>query len=324
MIDGYRIRLAGDGGAIPFENRSDRLDEARLVLVMGCPRSGTTFLQRCLSRLPRARVHAGILIPDRLCHLVGAAADDDPCVDDILYSFRAVLWKTFVSGVTSRAYHARGALLHPASAGEALAILAGRRAVDVSRHVLVYKEPFMTFAAERLAAHFGAARILHLVRDGRDCADSLDRTYGAALSDEVLRADGGLWRQMGSEVGVTRKCGASVVPWWVAEGREAEFLAASRFERYLWMWAESVTRGRRGRAAAPDRYLELRYEELCRDPGSAARSIEAFLEVPESRSFEGAIGKARTSSVGIAGQRGESRPPAGEAERLLRELGYLQ
>lgn len=44
MIDTYRIRLPDGGGAIPFENRTDRLDEIRLVLVLGCPRSGTTFL----------------------------------------------------------------------------------------------------------------------------------------------------------------------------------------------------------------------------------------------------------------------------------------
>ena len=322
MIDGYRIRLSGGGGRIPFENRSDRLDELRLVLVLGCPRSGTTFLLRCLSRLPRTRAYAGILIPDRLCHVVGAAADGDPRVDDILHAFRAVLWKTFVSGVTSRAYHARGALADPGSAATAFAVLTGRREVDLARHALVYKEPFMAFAAERLAAHFVGARIVHLVRDGRDCADSLDRTYRAALSDDVLRADGGLWRQMGSELGVARRRGASVVPWWVAEGREDEFLAAPRIERYLWMWAECVKRARRAGAVAPGRYLELRYEGLCRDPASAARSIEAFLGVERSRRFRRAIGNARTTSVGIARSGRESTPSTGEADRLLRELGY--
>lgn len=78
MIGGHRIRLAGDDGAIPFENRSDRLDEVRLVLVLGCPRSGTTFLLRCLSRLPRSRAYAGTLIPDRLCHVVGSAPREIP------------------------------------------------------------------------------------------------------------------------------------------------------------------------------------------------------------------------------------------------------
>lgn len=323
MTGGYRIRVAGDGGEIPLENRTDLLDEARLVLVVGCPRSGTTFLLRCLSRLPRTRAFAGILIPDRLCHVVGAAAEEDPTVDDILHAFRAVLWKTFVAGVTSRAYHAREGLAGPGAAAAAAAILAGRRAVVPGDHLLVYKEPFMAVAAERLAAHFGGARVLHLVRDGRDCADSLGRTYDAALSDAVLRAETGLWRQMGSEVGVARRVGSFVVPWWVGAGREDEFLAARRAERYLWMWTECVTRARRARAIAPDRYLEVRYEELCGDPAAAARSIEAFLGLPEAPRFRRALRSARASSVGIAGRTGSFATPSGEPGRLLRELGYL-
>lgn len=322
MIDTYRIRLPGAEDPIPFENRSDQLDEVNLVLLMGCPRSGTTFLLGCLSALPHAQVHAGILIPDRLCHVVGAAAEGDGRTEDLLYSFRHVLWKTFVSGITSRAFHARDGVRHPVRSRSALAVLAGRREPDLSRYVLAYKEPFMAFAASRLAAHFRGARVLHLIRDGRDCADSLDRAYGGALSDEVLRADRSLWRQVSSEIGVARRSGGSMVPWWVADGREREFLAAPRVERYLWMWRESVERGRAARAVAGNRYMELRYEDLCGDPRSSGRAILAFLGVEGSRRFDRAIGKARTSSVGIARGRGRSQPPA-DAIRLLEDLGYL-
>ena len=55
MIDTYRIRLPDSRDPIPFENRSDRLEEARLVFLMGCPRSGTTFILSCLAALPRAQ-----------------------------------------------------------------------------------------------------------------------------------------------------------------------------------------------------------------------------------------------------------------------------
>lgn len=324
MIDTYRIRLPDSWDQVPFENRSDRLDDVNMVLLMGCPRSGTTFLLRCLASLPHAQARSGILIPERLCHVVGAASEGDERTDDLLYSFRDVLWKAFVSGVTSRVFHARDAARHPAHARSSLAVLAGRREVDPSRCVFAYKEPFMVFAADRLAAHFRGARFLHLIRDGRDCADSLDRTYGSALSDEVLRADSSLWRRVGSEIGVARRIGASLVPWWVEEGREEEFLAASRTERYLWLWRESVERGRAARAIAGDRYMELRYEELCSDPRSAGRKILEFLGVEGSRRFDRAIGTARTSSVGIARDSGIPAPRPADAGRLLRELGYLR
>lgn len=324
MIDLYRIRLPGAAGSIPVENRADLLEEVGLVLLMGCPRSGTTFLLHCLASLPRALARSGILVPERLCHVVGAAADGDPRTDDILWSFRDSLWKTFVSGITSRSFHAREAARHPSRSAAALAVLGGRREVPLERYVLAYKEPFMAFAAERLAAHFRGARILHLIRDGRDCADSLDRAYGTALSDEVLRADGDLWRRVGSEIGVARRVGPAMVPWWVPAGREAEFLAASRIERYLWLWQAAVERGRGARAIAGDRYLEVRYEDLCREPRATGRAIREFLHVPASRRFDRALARARTGSVGIGASRGRSEPRPPEAGRLLRELGYVR
>jgi hypothetical protein len=324
VIDAYRIRLPGAAGPIPLENRADLLDDVDLVLVMGCPRSGTTFLLHCLASLPRALARSGILVPERLCHVVGAAEDGDPRTDDILWSFRDSLWKTFVSGITSRSFHARDARRHPRRSAAALAVLAGRREVELERYVLAYKEPFMAFAAERLAAHFRGARILHLIRDGRDCADSLDRAYGSALSDEVLRADGDLWRRVGSEIGVARRVGGSMVPWWVPAGREQEFLSASRIERYLWMWQAAVERGRAARAIAGERYLEIRYEELCRDPRATGRAIREFLGVPASRRFERALSRARTGSVGISAARGREEPRPPEAAALLRELGYIR
>lgn len=324
MIEAYRIRLPDAAGPIPLENRADLLDRVGLVLVMGCPRSGTTFLLQCLSALPRALARSGILVPERLCHVVGAAPDGDARTEDILWSFRDSLWKTFVSGITSRSFHARDARRHPRRSAAALAVLAGRREVELERYVLAYKEPFMTFAAERLAAHFRGARILHLIRDGRDCADSLDRAYGSALSDEVLRADADLWRRVGSEIGVARRFGASMIPWWVSAGREEEFLSASRPERYLWLWHAAVERGRGAGAVAGERYLEVRYEDLCRDPRATGDAIREFLDVPASRRFDRALTRARTTSVGIAGSRGRSEPRPPQAAALLRELGYVR
>jgi hypothetical protein len=115
-----------------------------------------------------------------------------------------------------------------------------------------------------------------------------------------------------------------MVPWWVPDGREAEFLAAPRRERYLWLWHAAVERGRRARAVAGERYLEVRYEDLCRDPRGTGRAIREFLAVPASRRFERALGRARAGSVGIAAARGRAEPGPPEAAALLRELGYLR
>ena len=113
-----------------------------------------------------------------------------------------------------------------------------------------------------------------------------------------------------------------MVPWWVAEGEEREFLRASRIERYLWMWRESVERAREARSVAGDRYTELRYEDLCRDPRAAGEVLTTFLGVEGSPRFDRTLRRARVSSVGIADRRGGSDPPPA-TRQLLRDLGYL-
>lgn len=321
---GHRVLAAAGKRSIPFENQSSRLDEVKLIFVMGCPRSGTTFLLRCLSKLPNSRAHAGILIPDRLCHVVGAAADDG-FVEDLLYAFRAVLWKAFVSRITSRKYHLLNSLRNPSGALSDLRILSGAGELELERYLMVYKEPFMSFAAAQLAAHFSKARFVHLIRDGRDCADSLGRTYGAVLSDETLRVDRTYWREVGSEIGTARVHDGWVVPWWVAVGQEEEFLSMTQGQRCLWMWKEAVVRGRRAREVAGARYLEMRYEHLCRDPAAAEDAILGFLDLEDGKRFSKEIRKARTDSIGVARERGRGAwedLPRG-VEEVLHELGYI-
>jgi hypothetical protein len=317
----HRIRT--EALDIPLENASSLLDSIRLTFVMGCPRSGTTFLLRALAGLPRTQAWAGILIPDRLCHVIASGQASAGVVQDLLYSCRAALWKTFVNTILSRRYHLRGAVASRSAFSPSARILLGSRALDVMDFGMVYKEPFMALAAEELARHFSRARFIHLIRDGRDCADSMERTYGAALTDAVLDASKGRWREVGSEIGTGRAYRGMIVPWWIPDEDAARFLDASRYERYLWMWKECVTRARRSAPIAAERYLEVRYEDLCSDPVAVGGRLLEFVGVESSRRFRKAMDTARTSSIGVARKGGAGREAAWEpAASLLRELGY--
>lgn len=310
---------------IPLENASALLDSIQLTFVMGCPRSGTTFLLRALGRLPRTQAWSGILIPDRLCHVIASGETPRPVAEDLLYSCRAVLWKTFVSTILSRRYHLRGAAASPDALVSSARILLGRRPLDLADFGMVYKEPFMAMAADELARHFAEARFIHLIRDGRDCADSMERTYGAALSDRVLDAQAGRWREVGSEIGTGMLLDGMIVPWWVDEENARRFLDASRYERYLWLWKECVTRARRAVSIAGHRYLEIRYEELCAEPAATGRKLLEFLGIEDSRRFRKTIGEARMASIGIARQGKAAREAGWEpVTSLLRELGYAR
>jgi hypothetical protein len=313
-------RIRSEPLDIPLENASNLLDSISLTFVMGCPRSGTTFLLRCLADLPGTQSFAGILIPDRLCHVIASTATS-PLAEDILYSCRAVLWKSFVTSLVSRRYHLRRAVREPRAAWSAARTLLGWSPLSMEKFGMVYKEPFLAMAAVPFARHFTGARFIHLIRDGRDCADSLERTYGAALSDQVLDARGSRWREVGSEIGVGRELGGKIVPWWVADEHGRRFLDSSRYERYLWLWSECVTRARESESVAGGRYFEIRYEGLCADPRGTGERLLGFLGLEGSRRFWRALGTARSSSVGIGGRmgRGETWEPIAD---LLRELGY--
>lgn len=322
MVAFHRIRT--ETLDIPFENASSLLDTIHLTFVMGCPRSGTTFLLRCLNGLPRTQSYAGILIPDRLCHVIGSQHAAESLVDDILYSCRAVLWKAFVNSISSRRYHVRRAIRDAREAWPTARALLGRSPVPFRDFGMVYKEPFLAMAADAFARHFSRARFIHLIRDGRDCAHSLDQTYGAALSDRVLDARASRWREVGSEIGVGREHTGMIVPWWVPAEQAQAFIDASRNERYLWLWSECVTRARRCEEAAAGRYLEVRYEQLCLDPRREGERLLEFLGREGSRGYWKEIGKARPSSIGTFRSPARTTPredgePAGA---LLRELGY--
>jgi hypothetical protein len=271
------------------------------------------------------QAYAGILIPDRLCHVIASGEASRTVVEDLLYSCRAALWKTFTNAILSRRYQLSCGFENWKLASSSARILLGRSIVAPGDFGMVYKEPFLAMAAEEFARHFSKASFIHLIRDGRDCADSLSRTYRAVLSDETLRVDRSYWREVGSEIGTARFHDGRVVPWWVAAGEEEEFLSMTQGQRCLWMWKEAVVRGGRAREVAGARYLEMRYEDLCSDPAAAGDTILGFLDLEDGKRFSKEIRKARTESIGIAGKRGgdewEDLPRGVGA--VLRENGYL-
>jgi len=56
-----------------MEDRLFDLDDHDPLFILGCPRSGTTFLSNCIGALAGCREYVGVLAPPRLMHLVGAS-----------------------------------------------------------------------------------------------------------------------------------------------------------------------------------------------------------------------------------------------------------
>ena len=262
-------RLAPRRGASLGE-RLGRLDD-RLVFVVGSPRSGTTFLAEAIGSLP------GFVD-------LGEVASVKAAVPEL-------------------------ARLEPVEAARRV-----RRTLAVSRRVglvgavrPVEQTPEVAHLIDVVALAFPEARIVHIVRDGRDVVCSLlEKPW---LRPAQAKAD---------DAGVAY---GSYARFWVEPERREEFERASDATRAAWAWRRYVTAVRTASAGT----IELRYEELTADPTAIAATLASRLEAPED-SLARALGRAHDTSVGRYRRDLDESQLAdvmAEAGDLLAELGYL-
>jgi hypothetical protein len=261
-------RLAPRRGASLHE-RFGRLDD-RLVFVVGSPRSGTTFLAGAIGSLP-GFVDLGEVAP------VKAAVPEL-------------------------------ATLPPEEAAVRL-----RRSLAVARRVglvgavrAVEQTPELAFLVGAIPLAYPEARIVRLVRDGRDVVCSL-------LEKPWLR------QQAVGSGGAGGAYGA-YARFWVEPDRHREFETASDAQRAAWVWRAYLTAARRAEDA-----LEIRYEEMAADPERIAAEVARHLDAP-APPLAAALAGAHTASVGRYRtdlSDDQLADVEDEAGALLRELGYI-
>jgi len=108
-----------------------------------------------------------------------------------------------------------------------------------------WKEPRSIFLLPFFARHLPSLRFLHVVRDGRDMALSANQNQ--------LRAHG-------SAVGL--------------RGRDGPLASIT-----LWSWLNRET-ARYGQEVLGDRYLRIRFEDLCENPPTVAGELLRFFGLP--------------------------------------------
>jgi hypothetical protein len=287
------------------------------VVVMGCPRSGTSFIGDALRALPNAECIFGHHLPVTAPQLAGQPLPPD-VYDALVVGFRHSLENYLDTVSNSRAAALSRLARGHTTVADTWRAFRRRRVVDW----VVYKEPFLTFAPAFAYDALPGSRLIVLVRDGRDCAQSLVTTYDV-LTDEKLAS------LTTAEAPIGRRYDHRYVPWWVESGREAEFLGSVPFVRAIWMWKEMVRRSyaftHDSSVASTGRILEVRYEALGGDPQSVSEAVADHLGVDVNSRFVRHFGAAHVNSIASYRKRdpGEIR----EAERIARaelELcGYL-
>jgi hypothetical protein len=261
-------RLALRRGASLGE-RVGRLDD-RFVFVVGSPRSGTTFLAGAIGSLP-GFVDLGEVAP-------------------------------------LKAAVPQLAALEPLEAERRL-----RRILGVARRVglvgavrPIEQTPELAHLVRVIPLAYPEARIVHLVRDGRDVVCSLlEKPW---LRREHVEAD---------DAGIAY---GSYARFWVEPDRREEFETATDARRAAWVWRSYVTAARS--ASVP--LIEIRYEEMTSEPASVAARLAPAIEAADELLAK-ALVRAHDSSVGRYRSdlsRDQLDDVLAEAGSLLGELGY--
>lgn len=286
-------------------------------VILGCPRSGTTFLVNSLKAMSNSECISGHLLPVVIPHLVNQSLSSE-IYKALATGFEFTL-KDFLESIDKARLPAMQKWFNKyMSLSELIQALQQKRKIE---HV-IYKEPFLGFAPEFTYNALPNCRIVHIYRDGRDVADSLIRKY-QVLTDEKLMYLGT------AEMPLGHKYDHRYIPWWVETGKEQEFLNHTPYIRSIWMWKEITRRCHeffsRSDVIASNRVLLVKYEDLVSEPLAYAKLIVEHFGGSINSRLEKKFQGARTSSIGIYQKRDDQEIKIATqiAERELKQYGYL-
>ncbi|MGB3789732.1 MAG: sulfotransferase [Phormidesmis sp.] len=286
-------------------------------VIFGCPRSGTTFLFEALNALPNSECSSGHLFPLALAHLSNRDLPSE-AYECIVNSFEFSIQDYLEAVYGNRVSSIHKWFSKSMSTKEMIQSLKGRRKIER----FVYKEPFLAFSPELVYNALPECRIIHIYRDGRDCADSLARKY-KVLTDEKLMT------LKTAEMPIGRKADHRYVPWWVEAGREEEFLSYTPYVRSIWMWKEMVHRCR-AFLSRPDvinsgRILSMKYEDLVQSPLQYGEQAVSHFRCNMNDQLRAKFESASQSSVNIHKRRNTEELKLAEkiAHTELSAYGYL-
>ncbi|MGZ4412099.1 MAG: sulfotransferase family protein [Gaiellaceae bacterium] len=262
-------RVIPRGGYSPRRLLARASDE--LVFVIGSPRSGTTFLAESIASCP-GFVDLGETLP--------------------LKAALPRLYRQPASDVSRRVHRILERVRR-------LTLVRGLRGVE--------QTPEVAFVLPAILLAYPRARVVHVIRDGRDVVCSL-------LERGWLSAGRGGRDDARVPYGSRRR-------FWVEDERAREFERASDSTRAAWAWRAYVTAAASLESPA---LLSVLYEDVALDSPSAAERIAAHLGIAPGPLLT-ALGAAQARSLGRVGREltdQQLREVEAEAGPLLRELGY--
>ncbi len=180
----------------------------------------------------------------------------------------------------------------------------------ISDSAFGWKIGMTTFTMPIVFDIFPNAKVLHIIRDGRDVMLSRLNARIELLNDPMNKVmvfgDKNISSYKGKEI-------------------NKKTIEKHRNELEMMHWVTSVKYGIQGRKYE-SRYLEIRYEDMCRKPVETFTGVFSFLEIPFLESTkEWLIANVRTDRIGkwrkLSDE--EMKVPLEIGGELLKELGYI-
>ncbi len=287
-------------------------------VVLGSPRSGTTYLMRLLNTLPDAECLIGTIISTSIPQIARQKLTPE------IYTALAVGFERSLDAyLHSSQFNSRAAALQkwfnaPDGISKFFQSIKGKR--DIKR--MIFKEPFLSFAPDFVDHALPDAKIIYIYRDGRDVANSLLKTYDV-LSDESLK------QLFASEMRLGRKVDERYVPWWIEEEEEDLFLSCKPYVRAIWMWKYMVNLCNafydQPHIKESGKVMKLKYEDLMHHPQEYGMAILHHLDAEPSPGYYKMLKKAHAKSIGKHKKRDREEIEAAEriARQELSAYGYL-
>jgi hypothetical protein len=240
----------------------------RIAFLVGCARSGTSILGEAIAEHPQVTYLFEVssiwndLVPDRPDHRLSrpdATADVARAIYPALASARDEAEKSARAGRPPK----------PQAEAEAEAQPGARIA---GGNLLLEKNPKHVIRIPFLDALFPRAKFLHIVRDARDTVASL-----------MFRNRGDRW-------------GHLEIPGW----RDLlERYPAENHIRCAHQWRVAVSTARSdAKSLAPERYREVRYEDLLKEPREILRQVLEFLELSPHPAVDAFLSKIQDVTAG--------------------------
>ena len=254
-VELHEKKMLPDSASLPVDQRANPF-----VFVVGCPRSGTTLLQRMLDSHPQLTVANDTHFITRAAKTV-LRDDPNPSLSPELVSavknyrriYRLGLDENAIdlAAENCRTYAEFISYLYALRGQMKMKPLSGEKTPDYCRQMPV------------LRTLFPDSRFVHIIRDGRNTALS---TLNWA-SDSKGPGKWSLWNE--DPVGTCA----------------------------LWWHWQAGTGQRDGGAIGSDHYLQVRYEDLVAQPESTLEEISGFLGIPYSEAMANYyVGKVRHGS----------------------------